>query len=76
MSLFLGLVNFGSIYFLVQALKVTGMDSSVFFPLNNIGIVVLSTALSVLIFKESLSKVNIAGILLSVVALVVLMLSV
>jgi len=57
----------------VQALVITRMDSSVFFPLNNIGIVVLSTTLSVLIFKERLSKMNIAGILLSVLALVVLM---
>ena len=75
MALGLGLVNFGSIYFLVQALMSRGMQSSVLFPLNNIGVVVLSTFLSILIFKEKVSKVNYFGITLSIAALVILMLA-
>ncbi len=75
MGLALGLVNFGSIYFLVMALKSEGMQSSVLFPLNNIGVVVLSTLMSILFFKEKLSKANVAGLILSVLALFVLMTS-
>lgn len=75
MGIFLGLVNFGSIYFLVLALKSPGMESSVLFPLNNIGVVVLSTLLSILFFKEKLSAGNIFGLTLSVLALIVLMIS-
>lgn len=75
MGIFLGLVNFGSIYFLVLALKSPGMESSVLFPLNNIGVVLLSTLLSVMFFKEKLSAGNIFGLTLSVLALIVLMMS-
>jgi uncharacterized membrane protein len=73
MALGLGLVNFGSIYFLVQALMTKGLESSTLFPLNNIGVVVLSTVLSILLFREKLSKVNVSGVVLSVIALVILM---
>jgi len=76
MALLLGLINFASIYFLVQALKTDGMESSILFPLNNIGVVVLSTLLSVLLFKESLSRINISGVVVSIVALIVLMFAV
>jgi len=72
-GLLLGTINFGSIYFLVMALQHTGMQSSVLFPVNNIGVVVLSTILSVIIFREQLSKKNYLGISLSIVALLVLM---
>lgn len=75
MALGLGLVNFGSIYFLVQALMTKGLESSVLFPLNNIGVVVLSTVLSILLFKEKLSKINLSGVVLSVIALVILMIA-
>ena len=73
MGLALGLVNFGSIYFLVMALKSDGMESSVLFPLNNIGVVVLSTLMSVLFFREEVSRSNVFGLILSVMALMVLM---
>ena len=75
MALFLGLVNFGSIYFLINALMTKGMESSVLFPLNNIGVVVFSTIGSVLLFGEKLSRKNVLGVILSILALVVLMLS-
>lgn len=72
----LGLVNFGSIYFLVQALKIPGFEASVLFPLNNIGVVILSTVLSILIFREHLSRINKWGVVVAVLALILLMLAV
>jgi drug/metabolite transporter (DMT)-like permease len=73
----LGLVNFGSIYFLVRTLNymdpVHGpIDSSVVFGINNIGIVALSVLLGVLLFREKLTRLNAGGILLCVIATILL----
>ncbi len=65
----LGMVNFGSLYFLLQALNKTGMDSSLVFALNNMLIVALTTVFGTVIFKEQLNKVNFAGILLALLSL-------
>jgi drug/metabolite transporter (DMT)-like permease len=67
----LGIPNFGSIYFLLKALD-TDWDSSVIFPVNNVGIIVLSSIIAVLLFKEKLSKMNIAGILLAILAIILM----
>ena len=76
-GILLGLVNFGSIFFLVRTLNyrhpVNGtVDSSVVFGINNIGIVALSVLLGVLLFRERLSRLNIAGILICVIATIIL----
>ena len=73
----LGLVNFGSIFFLVRTLNYSHpshgiIDSSVVFGINNIGIVALSVLLGVLLFREKLSRTNVAGILTCIIATIVL----
>jgi drug/metabolite transporter (DMT)-like permease len=68
----LGVPNFGSIYFLIMTLESTNMKSSIFFPINNIGIVLLSTVLSVLIFKEGLNRKNIIGIAIGVLSILLI----
>jgi len=73
-GLLLGAVNFGSIFFLVRALNYispagSGIDSSVIFGVNNIGIVALSVLLGLWLFKEKLLFLNWVGVLLSAVAL-------
>lgn len=70
----LGAVNYGSIYFLVRALNYRspagpGMDSSLIFGVNNIGIVALSVLAGILVFREKLLPLNWAGILLSAFAI-------
>lgn len=71
-GIILGIPNFGTIYFLMMTLEHTKMKSSVFFPINNIGIVLLSTILSVWIFKEGLNRKNIFGIVLGVISIVLI----
>ncbi|CAG0990731.1 MAG: EamA family transporter [Bacteroidetes bacterium] len=66
---FLGIVNYGSIVFLIKSLQLTNVESSVVFPLNNIGIVVATSVSSFFIFKEKMSKKNVFGIFLSAVAI-------
>ena len=75
LGLLLGSVNFASIYFLVLALGHGGIESSILFPINNIGIVLVSTSFSMLLFKENLSKIKLAGIVVSIVSLLVLMIA-
>lgn len=73
-GMLLGIVNFGSIFFLVRALNYmspsgSGIDSSVIFGMNNIGIVGLSVLLGLWVFRERLRPINWLGIILSAVAI-------
>jgi len=73
-GLLLGAVNFGSIFFLVRALNYvrpsgSGIDSSVIFGVNNIGIVALSVLAGLWLFREKLLLLNWLGVLLSALAL-------
>lgn len=45
------------------------MDTAVFYPLYNIGIVVLSTIVGVFLFKEKLKWIQFAGLALAIVAI-------
>jgi len=76
-GILLGLVNFGSIYFLVRTLNFVHplrgvIDSSVVFGVNNIGILVFSVLLGLLIFREKMSRLNFAGILICIIATIIL----
>jgi drug/metabolite transporter (DMT)-like permease len=68
----LGLPNYGSIYFLLQAFENSGMKSSVLFPVNNISIVVFSALTAIVFFKEKVSKLNMLGILLALVSIAII----
>ncbi len=65
----LGIVNYGSIYFLIKTFNVSNLESSVIFPINNMGVVIFTTFLSLLIFKESFSVKNKVGVALSIIAI-------
>jgi len=65
----LGIPNFGSIYFLIMALEKSGLQSSVLYPINNMGIVGFSALLGIFIFKEKINFINFIGILLAIAAI-------
>lgn len=71
----LGIVNYGSIFCLVSALNFSNWESSMVFPINNVGIVIVTALSSVFIFKEKLSKINIVGIGISVFAILLIAIS-
>ena len=71
-GLVLGLVNYGSIYFFLQALKHLELKAAVIFPLNGTAILVLSTILSVIIFKEKLNRQKLVGVSLACAAIFLL----
>ncbi len=68
----LGVVNFGSLYYLIGALNDSGFKSSVVFSMVNIGIVSLSLIFGLFIYKEKISKLNYLGIILSFIAIIIL----
>ncbi|MCK3686393.1 hypothetical protein [Maribellus sp. YY47] len=72
LGVLLGTANFGSLYFILQALNKTGMPGSLVFALNNMLIVALTTVLGRMIFKEKLNKTNFAGIVLAMISLYLL----
>lgn len=69
----LGLVNFGSLYFLINALNKSDLKSSLVFSMVNMSIVILSAIAGRLLFNEKLSKINTVGILLAVVSIYMLL---
>ncbi len=69
LGLLLGIVNFGSLYFIILALNNTGLKSSLVFALNNMSVVALTTVLGTLLFKEQLNKINFAGVILAIISL-------
>lgn len=71
-GILLGLPNYGSIYFLINALKYSNFEASALFPLNNVGIVMASTLAAILIFRERLSVLNYIGIALSLFAILLI----
>ena len=58
----LGVPNYFSIFFLVKALRSGLLDSSGIFTINNVLIVIVSTILGILLFKEKMSRKNWLGI--------------
>ncbi len=68
-GLALGIVNYFSLILVLKTLKIFHDNGAVFFPLFNIGIILLSTSLSMLIFREKLNRINWAGLILAVLAL-------
>ena len=65
----LGLTNFGTVFFILKALAQPQWESSVIFPINNFGVVALSTVTAVVLFNEKLSSGGWAGLGLAVAAI-------
>lgn len=66
----LGVPNYFSIYFLLRALQNESLNSASVFTLNNVAIVMLSTFLAILIFKEKISVKNWGGIALAIISII------
>ena len=68
-GIILGIPNYYSIIFLIKSLQVEGFESSTLFTINNVGIVIFSTLLGLLLFKEKLSTKNLLGIFLAILGI-------
>jgi len=69
-GLALGVVNYGSMYFLLKALRIDGFESSNIFTINNVAIVGVSALVGLILFKEHISKQNWLGILIAITSII------
>ena len=68
-GIILGTPNYFSIYFVMRAISADFMQSSVLYPIVNVGVVLGSTIIAFLFFSEKLSAKNWLGIALSISAI-------
>lgn len=74
-GLVLGALNMGNIYAYVRAHQVLSESPSIVFTGMNVGVITVATIIGVGVFKESLNRVNIIGLLLAISCVVVLFLA-
>lgn len=72
-GIFLGVCNWFSTLFFIRGLE--KIDVSVFIPVFNAGLVSIAAIIGLKFFKEILSKTNIIGIVISIVAITIIALS-
>jgi drug/metabolite transporter (DMT)-like permease len=68
-GIILGVPNYFSLYYLVKMLDSEVFESSTIFTIHNVAIVMVSTLVGILFFKEKISKRNGFGIALALVAI-------
>jgi drug/metabolite transporter (DMT)-like permease len=68
----LGIANFGNILFYLKAHQALANHPSTVFSAMNIGVIVAGTLTGLIIFKEKLSLLNKAGIVIAIIAIVVI----
>ncbi len=71
-GILIGVPNYFSIWCLIHFLKQSPWESSASIPMNNMGIVLFSTLIASVLFKEALSKLNMLGILLAAIAILLI----
>lgn len=70
-GILLGTCNFGSMFFMINALNSRVFESAIIFGMNSIGIVCLSVFLAIVLFREKLRRMNWAGVGLAACATLV-----
>ena len=68
-GLLLGIPNYFSIYFFLLALESPELESSVVFPVTNMGVIVFASLLSLILFGERIKKNKLRAILLALIAI-------
>lgn len=71
----LGIVNYGSLYFIIKALAEEQFVRSQVFSISNMGIIALSSILAIIFFKEKFSTTNIIGLFLGFIAIAIILVS-
>lgn len=68
----IGIPNYFSIYYLIRMLNSSFLQSSAAIPVNNIGILVVSSLVAILFFREKVTIPRAIGLLLSVAAILLI----
>lgn len=72
LGLILGLLNYGSIYLLLGAIKAVDLKSSELFAINGVLILLLSNVGAFLLFRDKPTKFQIIGIILAIISTLIL----
>jgi len=70
-----GLFNFGNILFYLKAHQAFSDNPSTVFAGMNMGVIVLGSLVGLLFFREKLSKMNFAGLILALISIVFIVIS-
>ena len=70
-----GIPNYFSFLFMLKALENMDWGSSVIFPVSNLSTIACSAVGAFILFKERISKINIAGLAFAVASIVLIILS-
>ena len=73
-GILLGALNMGNIYAYIRAHQVLSESPSIVFTGMNVGVIAVATLIGVGVFKESLNRINILGLLLAICCVAVLFL--
>jgi drug/metabolite transporter (DMT)-like permease len=68
----LGIPNFGCLYFMSDAIKNSSLQPSEVFPLVSMGVIVMSSLIALIIYKEKLSRGNWLGISCAILAIAII----
>lgn len=71
-GIYLGVPNYFSIFFQLKALSAFDNNGAIVYPALNIGIIIGSTLLAILLFREKLSRLNYTGVSLALVVIFLL----
>ena len=74
-GILLGVLNMGNIYAYIRAHQVLSESPSIVFTGMNVGVIAVATLIGVGVFKESLNRINILGLLLAICCVTVLFLA-
>ncbi len=74
-GLLLGVLNMGNIYAYIRAHQLLSDSPSIVFTGMNVGVIAVATLIGVGVFKESLNRINMVGLLLAVSCVAVLFLA-
>ncbi|AAZ17958.1 conserved hypothetical protein [Psychrobacter arcticus 273-4] len=74
-GILLGALNMGNIYAYIRAHQVLSESPSIVFTAMNVGVIAVATLIGIGVFKESLNRMNIVGLLLAICCVAVLFLA-
>jgi len=67
----LGTANFGNILFYIKAHQALATRPSYVFSSMDIGVIIMGAAVGVVVFKEKLTRLNVIGIVLGILAIII-----
>lgn len=74
-GMLVGIFNFGNILFYLKAHQEFSENPSTVFAIMNIGVIVVGSLAGILLFKEKMTKLNYAGLLMAISAIIFITLS-